>query len=198
MEWKDAVGYDDFKTWEKDLARIKALRLVGQHGFTLNDADDLEAELRLHIWVKRAKYDPRREPRVTYETFMTRVVENKVRDIIETRHSQKRHPTGGLQSLETPIENRHGDMESVSETAPEEHDLWSRRRPAPEQTDLQIRMEKARQRLSEGQTDLFRLMISGFTVSEAAEKLGRPRTTLNKEIVRMRAIFGQEDLQDYL
>lgn len=198
MKWKDAVGYDDFKTWEKDLARIKALRLIGQHGFTLNDVDDLEVELRLHIRIRRAKYDPVRKPRVTYETFMSRVVENKVRDIIEARHSQKRWPVEGLQSLEVPVEVEGGCMESVDETATEEAAIWGQRRPACEQSELQILLEKARQRLPENQRDLFRLLVQGFTVSEAAKKLGRPRTTLNKEIARIRKVFSQEGLHEYL
>lgn len=198
MDWKDAVGYDNFKAWEKDLARIKARGLAGNYGLTRNDVDDLEAELRLHIWIKRTKYDPNRAPRVTYETFMSRVVDNKIRDIIAARRSQKRHPPEGLQSMEVPIETRDGLLDSVVDTASEDDAMWGRLRPASERSEIQLLLENALQRLSDSQKELFRLLLQGFTVTEAAEKLGRPRTTLNKEVARMRAAFGQEDLEGYL
>ncbi len=39
--------------------RFKVRQLIGRHGFTRSDRDDLEQELRLAVWQRRSQFDPR-------------------------------------------------------------------------------------------------------------------------------------------
>jgi hypothetical protein len=72
------------------LIRYKARKLVGQHGFTRDDEEDLRQELALHVVKGLQRHDPARG---SERTFADRIVTSKVASIIERARAQKRDRT---------------------------------------------------------------------------------------------------------
>src|SRR6266581_2571066 len=69
------------------LIRHKVSRLIGRHGFTASDREDLEQELALQAHIAAAKYDPTRgSPTAFYATVLT----NKVKSVVAAAKAQKR------------------------------------------------------------------------------------------------------------
>ena len=79
--------YDDIDPYAVEIIRLKARQLVGQAGFTASDRDDLEQELILDLLRRLPKYDPSRAKR---NTFIARVVEHKIANLIEAQTAHKR------------------------------------------------------------------------------------------------------------
>jgi RNA polymerase sigma-70 factor (ECF subfamily) len=71
----------------KALIKHKARRLVGRHGFSRSDREDLEQELALQVHLAKAKYDPKRG---TPATFYKTVLSNKIKSIVSAAKAQKR------------------------------------------------------------------------------------------------------------
>lgn len=69
------------------LIRRKVPRLVGHHGFTSSDVQDLEQELYLQTFEAMKRYDPTRGSR---EAYRERIVHSKILTIIEGNSAQKR------------------------------------------------------------------------------------------------------------
>ncbi|MBI4377314.1 MAG: sigma-70 family RNA polymerase sigma factor [Elusimicrobia bacterium] len=192
MQRRNVVGYEAFEQWERDLARCKAYGLVGRHGITASEAEDIESELLLHIWVRRKAFNPEHSSKATVETFLKRVVENRIRNILRDRQSARRAIHLRTQSLECPIELKDGARVPVEDLLREEDALEAAPRPEP---DTALAIAKAIEALSQAQQELLDLLAQGFSVSDAARTLNRPRTTLNKEIARIRRVFEQEGLR---
>ena len=193
MHRRNVVGYEAFERWERDLARRKAYGLVGRHGITASEAEDIESELLLHIWTRRKAFDPDHASKATVETFIKRVVENRIRNILRDRQSARRAIHLHAQSLECPVEQKDGTRVPIEEILSEEDALDASRMSEPE-TALAI--AKAIEALSHAQQELLDLLAQGCSVSDAARTLNRPRTTLNKEITRIRRVFEQEGLRE--
>ncbi len=73
----------------KDLLamRFAARGLVGRHGYTRSDVEDIVQDLALHVLERMGKYDPGRG---AWSTFLTRLIRNKIVHLIEYRMYQKR------------------------------------------------------------------------------------------------------------
>ncbi len=67
--------------------RLAARGLVGRHGYTRSDVEDIVQDLALHVLERMGKYDPGRG---AWSTFLTRLIRNKVVHLIEYRTYQKR------------------------------------------------------------------------------------------------------------
>lgn len=73
----------NFQEYEKDIiAKAKTYKVPGL------DWEDVAQELRLHIWLKRDKFDPTR--RVKEKTFVMSMLMNKIRDLRKHSNRQKR------------------------------------------------------------------------------------------------------------
>jgi RNA polymerase sigma factor (sigma-70 family) len=69
------------------LIRHKARRLIGHHGFTGHDIEDLEQDLCLHVLQRSDRFDPARGAR---HAFIATVIHNKIANILAGRTAQRR------------------------------------------------------------------------------------------------------------
>ena len=77
----------DFDPQISALITMKVRRLIGRHGFTRDDEEDLRQQLWTHVINGMRHHDPRRGSRLTYAD---RIVSSKIVSIIEYTTAQKR------------------------------------------------------------------------------------------------------------
>lgn len=96
---KQTVGYEAFAKWEIELAEGKARGLVGKYGFTCEDAKDIEQELLLQIHITRKAGDSWSEVTASKRTVLSRILDNRVRNIIRDSRREKRKGNSELDSI---------------------------------------------------------------------------------------------------
>lgn len=200
MEKKNKVGYEAFAAWELDLARGKAKGLVGKHGFTYEDLPDLEQELLLEIYLRRGVRESWTKITASPQTVMDRILNNRIRGIIDTVEADKRRIYIGASSLSDEV----GDDESsnpltLEDVVGDDQSLARRgRRPRSAEEELILAISRGREILNDRQQRICDLLMQGLSIVETADALGMKRTTLNDEIKRMRKLFYQQGLHDYV
>ena len=130
--------------------------------------------------------------------YMAKVVRNKLTDLFRERDAAKRAGDYDAVSLDAPT----GDSDEAPSFADlldstRGHELANGR--AVDRNDARIDINKALLRLTPRQRRLCRLLgEEGMSIKEAAEHLGIPRGTLYEEIKRVRQVFDDQGLGDYL
>jgi RNA polymerase sigma-70 factor (ECF subfamily) len=188
---------DELQGWEIAVAK----KLIGEfrrrsRSLNREDFDDLLQECLAHWLEVRQKLDP--DPNGRPMAYMARVVRNKLIDLARERESAKRRGDLDSVSLDETV--------SESDDAPTFSDLVdaaSSSQPGEEGSldpdDARIDLAKAMQRLTPHQRRLCELLIQhGFNVKEVAEQLRIPRGTLYEEIKRIRKVFADQGLGEYL
>jgi RNA polymerase sigma factor (sigma-70 family) len=157
--------------------------------------EDLLQECLIHWLFVRGNYDSTRE--VSPQTFMGRIVRNKLTDIIREKQADKRKVAHLTISLDIPLEDDSNSptlIEKLNDNATIESCSDPR-----SQADLRIDLEKVLQKLSPKQKEICHLLgDEGFSVKEASNRTGMPRSTVYDEIERIRKIFLKEGLNEYL
>jgi RNA polymerase sigma-70 factor (ECF subfamily) len=158
--------------------------------------DDLLQDCLTH-WIEvRRRLDPDQGgPPVAY---MARVVRNRLVDLVREHESGKRRGDLEAQSLDAAV----GD----SEDGPSLADLLDANvgehgghDDLVDSHDARIDLARAMARLNDSQRRLCQLLgEEGLSIKEAAQRLGIPRGTLYEEIKRIRKVFAEHGLGDYL
>ena len=188
---------DGLDKWEIAVAKKlvgeyrRRSRILGRHEF-----DDLVQDCLLHwIGVRRKLASDPDNPPVGY---MAQVLRNKLTDLMREQGAEKRAGDLGLVSLDATVDGSEDGVtfaESLdaSESAQSGEDGETHRH--------HVRMDLARAlvRLTPSQQRLC-LMLGeeGLSIKEAAEQLRIPRGTLYEEIKRIRKVFAEHGLGDYL
>ena len=68
-------------------AECHASKLFGHYGFTRTDVEDIKADLIAYLWERSDQWDPARG---AWTTFVTRVMKNRILNIIAHRNAGKR------------------------------------------------------------------------------------------------------------
>lgn len=114
-------------------------------------------------------------------------------DVIKERESQKRK--GYYQSVS--LEELTADFDSddySDDLAVEDENLAS-----VIKSDVSEILLRANKKLSRRQKEICRLIqIEGLNLKQTSERLKIPRTTLYDDIFRIRDVFREEGLRDYL
>ena len=181
-------GLNDYA---ETLIHHKARQLVGEAGFTADDIEDLEQELRLDLLTRLPKFDPKK---ATYNTFVARLVERKISNLIRHRTREMRDyrcEEGSLNGSAETVEAGNEKVERIETITQDEYDLrWGRYRfPAAERLDLQLDVSMI---LSKLPLDLRKLaeLLKTMSIAEAARELGVPRSTIySSGLVRLRQAF---------
>src|SRR5579862_4590075 len=84
------VGYESFAQWEVELAKGKIRTLIGKYEFVKEDLADMEQELLLHIHRSRNVKKSWKHITASDKTILDRVLDNKIRDLIDAHQSLKR------------------------------------------------------------------------------------------------------------
>jgi RNA polymerase sigma-70 factor (ECF subfamily) len=158
--------------------------------------DDLVQECLAHWIVARHKLDF--DPGAPPVAYLKRVVHNKLPDLAQEREAQKRHGDLDAVSLDQPL----GDAEESPTLADlldanvGEHGGHD---DLVDSHDARIDLARAMAKLNESQRRLCHLLgEEGLSIKEAAQRLGIPRGTLYEEIKRIRKVFADHGLDDYL
>ena len=187
----------ELQQWEIAVAK----KLVGEFRrrsriLEREEFDDLLQECLAH-WIEvRGKLAADREgPPIAY---MARVVRNKLTDMLREHGATKRGGDLDTVSLDAAVSDADDAptladvLEGTTSDGVTDADAASR-------YDARIDIAKALQQLTLRQRRLCALLgEEGLTIKEAAERLRIPRGTLYEEIKRIRKVFAEYGLGDYL
>ena len=124
---------------------------------------------------------------------MSKVIQNKIWDIIKEKRRQKRMMSYQTVSLDALLEYDDDD-ECVGHIASDEESFKE-----VFKSDVGDVLEQTLSSLSRRQQELCRLFRDeGLSIREASRRLKIPRTSLSEEIRRIREVFREEGLTDYL
>jgi DNA-directed RNA polymerase specialized sigma24 family protein len=120
---------------------------------------------------------------------MSKVVQNRLRNIVEKYNSDKRRLNTESISLDEPLNSKE-DTEPLVEEIPDKEDSI--------QAELKIDIVSVCQKLTPRQQILCDLLRSSFNIREISSELGVNRKRVYEEIHRIRTIFEDEGLKNYL
>ena len=189
--------YDGIDPYAAGLIRFKARQLVGQAGFTASDREDLEQELIFDLLRRLPKYDPKRAQR---NTFIARVVEHRVATLIEAQKAGIRDYRRCRYSLNDCFEDEDGRSVERVETFDQDDYLLrtgAQSRPSEELSTLTIDVAAVLEELPRELHNLCR-RLQAETVTEISRDTGVPRGTIYESIKKLRRIFEDAGLKDYL
>ena len=193
MSDKREISYEAFAKWEVELAKGKAKGLKGRYGITPEDVIDIEQELLLHIHIKRSSTSHWKQKNATDRTILSRILDNKIRDLIESAGRQKRKILLVMESLDQPV-----PAAGQEELMPLIDQLSDKDAEVDPPNGLRLALSSASQHLTDIQRQVLAHLAEGRNVRETALILGMKRTTLNREIRRMRRTLYEKGLRDYV
>ena len=188
---------DGIDPYAVQLIKYKARQLVGQAGFTVSDRDDLEQELVLDLLRRLPKFD---SERAQLNTFIARVVEHRIATLIEARKAGIRDYRRCPFSLNDRFEDEEGRSVERVDTLDQEDYLLrtgAQSRPADELSALTIDVAAVLERLPLELRELCR-RLKAESVTEISRDTGVPRGTIYESIKKLREIFEDARLKDYL
>jgi len=187
-----------FQSWEIAIAKKLVNQFRGKNTcLKREEFNDLLQEVLIHWYSNKDKYNSNRE--ASERTFMAKVVENKLTDILREIKTDKRTSNYQTISLDQPLgddENNStlSDVISEDNILPSSNTLSSFLK-----IQLKVDLARALLKLNSRQKKICNLILSeDLNVSELSLCLNTPRTTIFDEIKRIRKIFEKEQLKDYL
>ncbi len=189
--------YDGIDPYAVRLIKYKARQLIGKAGFTASDRDDLEQELILDLLRRLPKFNPKR---AQLNTFIARVVEHKIASLIEARKAGIRDYRRCPFSLNDRFEDEEGRSVERVDTFDQEDYLLrtgAQSRPSDELSALTIDVAAVVKTLPPELRELCR-RLKAESVTEISRDTDVPRGTIYEGIKRLREIFEDAGLRDYL
>lgn len=183
----------ELTTYALNLVHHKARRLIGKAGFRLSDLNDIKQDLIVDLLERLPKFDP---AKATYNTFVSRVVERKICNMLRDRQAEVRDHRREVCSLNDEIDT--GEDEPKQRLAAISQDDLDHRagRPTDEQRahlHLDIQMV-----LSELPPPLRRAakLLQILSVAQVARKMGIPHSTFyDTYLTRLREAFTAKGLE---
>ncbi len=180
-----------------ELVQHKARQLVGKAGYTQSDIADIEQDLIVDLLERLPRFDP---AKATYNTFVGRVVERKISNLLRHRRMEIRDHRREAFSLN---DVNDGEEEAPPRNAAISQDDHRRRtgnhtRPETERIDMELDLAQV---LADLPDDLRKTaeMLMTMPASQVARALGISRSTFyENHLPRLRAAFEAKGLRDYL
>ena len=188
---------DGLDKWEIAVAKKlvgeyrRRSRILGRHEF-----DDLVQDCLLHWIGVRRKLAP--DPDNPPVGYMAQVLRNKLTDSMREQGAEKRAGELGLVSLDATVDGSE-DGVTFAESLDASESAQSGEDGETHRHHVRMDLLRALVRLTPSQQRLC-LMLGeeGLSIKEAAEQLRIPRGTLYEEIKRIRKVFAEHGLGDYL
>lgn len=194
----DRTKRSHLDSYARNLIRIKARQLVGKAGFTADSIEDLEQEMTLDLLQRLPRFDSNK---AAHTTFVARVIDRKISNLIRHRTAELRDFRRESGSLNDEVRNGSGETDERAQTlsrTDNHRDPGRHHRPQNEDAGLRLDFSVVLDRLPPDLRQLAELLTT-CSISEAARKLGVPRSTLrDNDIARLRELFESEDLRGYL
>lgn len=194
----DSNSYPGIDEYDVMLVQYNARRLIKQPGFCREDQPDIEQELMLELIKRHPTYDRSKASR---HTFVARILKRKTTDMIRARLAQKRNSRAETTSLNDSVQvEEDGSREEKWATVNVEEYLQltgSIGLSREERIDLGIDIDRMMMRLPE---DLRRLceLLTEKNISQVSRETGIPRATLYFAIRKIRKLFEEAGMEDYL
>ena len=175
-----------FETWEVTLTKkIVAKFRYEWRCLRQDDAEDLIDECLIHWLTAKQKINPSEDKNL--KAYLSVVLKNKLQDLAAEREAYKRRPYFRSVSLEELLES-NPDSPFLADPRPSE--------PDPE---LRSKLESVIKKLTPNQKKICEALQSGETsITELSIKLAIRRNNVYKGILRIRQLFEQEGLKEYL
>lgn len=167
----------------RSIIRRKARFLVRCDGFTVRDLPEVEQELRLRLLQSLPQYDPAQGH---INVFITTVVERSVAMLLRERWAKKRN-SAGIESLDVGSAGNEAATD-----VPDRHTA-----SAPERFDLALDLDGVLTALP-AELRALAVRLQEQTVSQAARAMNVPRTTLLRQVERLRQCCEDAGLRIYL
>jgi RNA polymerase sigma factor (sigma-70 family) len=175
----DKIVLDRFA---QGIIRRKARLLASRAGFTKQDHQDLEQELVLRLLQSLDLFDPEQaHPNV----FITTVIERSVAMILRERRAKKRD--GGVVRSLDQSQTKDGNPVEPKDPHPGDQEAF----------DLASDLAEVLTRLPDKLSALAE-RLKRQSLSQVARDLGLPRTTLQRQVQRLRKCFEDAGLRIYL
>jgi RNA polymerase sigma-70 factor (ECF subfamily) len=160
------------------------------------DIDDLVQDCLLH-WItvrRKIALDPDNPP----VGYMAQVLRNKLTDWVREQGAEKRVGDLGALSLDATVDGSEDGM-TLAESMDASETTQSGETGETHRHHIQIDLLRAMALLTPAQQRLCVMLgAEGLSIKEAAEQLRIPRGTLYEEIKRIREVFSDHGLGDYL
>jgi RNA polymerase sigma factor (sigma-70 family) len=188
---------DGLHRWEIAVAK----KLVGEfrrrfRSLAREEFDDLMQDCLAHWIVVRRRLRP--DPATPPVAYMAQVVRNKLTDQIREQAADKRAGEQDALSLDAAIDGSDDGMtlaDLLADNAAPQPDEAG----AVDSRHARIDIGRAMARLTPVQRRLCQMLgEEDLSIKEAAERLRIPRGTLYEEIKRIRRVFADQGLGDYL
>lgn len=182
----------DLDEYATKLVKRAVRRLIGRFGFTRTDGQDLEQDVILHLLRQMGRFDPKRSGK---NTFVNRIIRNKVISIIRHRCAEQRHYARVACSLNEPISERNGGCADRGNYVDPASDR--RRTNAGElPVDLALDLARARDSLGVELRAVWDALLDG-SESEAARRLNCSRFVVHARFAKICAHLKESGLADY-
>jgi RNA polymerase sigma-70 factor, ECF subfamily len=176
---------------------FKARQMMGHHGFTENDFDDLRQELMLDVLQRLPKF---KDDCGGIKIFICDIVDNRIANLVEYHEAQCRDRRRIARSLDEEVRDEDGEQTSFGEMITEDDAQarlgnWGRSRQ--EQADLALDIAAMMGQLDEDDRQLC-LELKVKTPLEISRQQGVRRAGVYERIGRIRRKFLQAGLHRYL
>ena len=177
------------------LIRRKARQLACRSGFTRSDRADIEQDLAQKLVLQMEAFDP---AAAHWYAFVTTVVERQTATLVRDRRAAKRDRRR-VTTLHVLIDGDDGPVEFAQTIASDEHlnrtGRW--RRSDAERAELALDLDGVLTALPAKLRDLA-VRLREQTVSRAARAMNVPRTTLVRQVERLRQCCEDAGLRIHL
>lgn len=183
-----------FKDWEIAITKKLISEFKKQWAcLKLEEFDDLLQECLSHWYQVREKFDPTRKASI--KTYMAKVIRTQLLFKVRSLSAEKRKTQQKSISLDEPISNEEGAKtlaEEIPDTGPTVVDEVLK-------NELKQRLKKVLEKLSPEQREICRLIgEESLSINEASRILNKHRSFIDRQIIRIRRLFKNEGLREYL
>ncbi len=175
------------------LIHRKARRLVGKAGFHSGDLGDIKQELIVGLLERLPKFDP---AKAAYNTFVSRVVDRKIANMLRDRRAEVRDHRREVCSLNDEIDTGEDDpIQRLSLMSQDDLDLRADRRTDEQCAHLRIDVQTM---LTELPPPLRRAakLLQTLSITDVARKMEIPHATFyDNHLVHLREAFADKGFE---
>lgn len=181
---KSLNRYEGIDRYVVNQVRYHACKLVRHPNIHSMEIEDIEQELMLDVLSRTQAYDPEK---ASWRTFVDRIINHKIANLIEEAKAQKRG--GGIQemSLDALMENPEGEDDELPDPAGD----------PTEAMHLSINLNRAMQVLPRSLV-LLLIQLGEYNPSELSRMTRVPRATLYGSINALRGTLREQGIHHYL
>jgi RNA polymerase sigma-70 factor (ECF subfamily) len=180
--------------------QIKARQLIGKWGIRNDDLDDIKQDFRHDLFRRLPKYNAKK---AKLTTFIQRVVEHKIANILRDRRSDKSVANRRCLSLDSTVQTDDSSGREIILGDCVSHDQFQlfcrgKTRSRQEERELVADVRQVVGTLPENLRAACELLLEGMSISETARRVGIKRATFYQNVIEpLREAFREVDLEGY-